>query len=80
MPVPTSSSRKAWRPADIAALSMQQRPKPVWSGFSVCWPAVVDAVKVPVVATGGLPMGAGRGVSAAGRFGRAGRHGIPALP
>ena len=60
---PTSWRYRVWRRAGIAAASMRPRPSGRWSGLFSLLPAVVDAVRVPVVATGGIADA--RGVAAA---------------
>ena len=62
-PAPMSSSRKAWRRAGIAAPSTLRLAQATMVGSFALLPAVVDAVKVPVVATGGIADA--RGVAAA---------------
>jgi NAD(P)H-dependent flavin oxidoreductase YrpB (nitropropane dioxygenase family) len=59
-------SHRAWRPAATAGDSMLPRPRPRWSDFALI-PAVVDAVRIAVVATGGIADA--RGVAAALTFG-----------
>ena len=59
----TSSPHRGWRPAAIAAASIRPRPSARWSALFALLPAIVDAVGVPVVATGGIADG--RGVAAA---------------
>jgi hypothetical protein len=57
----TLSSRKEWKPVDIAVLSTRRKAERLLVGLFALVPAIVDAVRIPVIAAGGIADGRGAG-------------------